>query len=615
MHRYIAFAWNHQSAEKTSLAKTLLRRLHSTLPEWQCALDTEGLHVYHSGDSARSSRTYVLKQSAGVILGRLFERREKLDGTDSDCSVKDVTFDRQETTKIRDTKGRRLIDNYWGRYVAILTKSGGSGARVLRDPTGAMPCLLTKFEGIDIVCSNIEDCATIGLVNNTINWDHIVAYLWFHRLVTKDTGLDGVSQVQAGECVTVGTDRTESTYYWRPDRIHDVRILEDRQQAILELRNTVQHCIGTWGACYDNILHELSGGLDSAVVLASLSGAPNRTNIVCENFFTQSREGDERVFAQQAADQAGVELITTPMQAPEQVLEGILDYTKVASPTRTHLVLGNMNMITRERLAKARGIDAMFSGQGGDHFFQQESTALIAAEYAWRHGIRPGILSAIADTSRFTRQSVWSVMTTTLTAGLLRRREEAYDKSSMATLLFSEATRDVLDLDNIRHPWIESAKHLPGAKVRQILNTVDSQNFYNFPCQYADVVHPLISQPIIELCLQIPSYVLTYGGIDRALVRDAFSELVPPEIARRTVKGATTNFVNRMLTQNLPFLREFLLEGNLLREGVLDREKTETALTESGLVRNPHLLFPIINAIRAETWLRAWSDGRRRAAA
>ncbi len=612
LHRYIAFAWNCQNAERTSLAKILVRRLKSILPEWECALDTEGLHVYHTGERARSSQAYLLERNAGVVLGKIFKRRMDVDCNAVESDLHEVAFDTLETKRIQETKGRHLIEHYWGRYVALLRGSGDVRIRILRDPTGAMPCMLVKSHGIDIVCSHIDDCATLKLINCAINWDHIAAYLWFEHTVTEDSGLDCVRQIQAGECVAVGSDNTAATFYWSPDRLYAARIVEDRQQAMHELTNVIQYCVGAWASCYSTILHSLSGGLDSAVVLACLSGTSSETNVICENYFTQSTQGDERLFAQKAATRAGVELVETPLRSSARALESMLNTTKFATPTLTRLISEVQSI--RENLVKARGIDAVFSGKGGDHFFQQTKTRLIAAEYAWRHGLRPELLSVIADTSRFTRKPIWSVMAAVLTSGILHWHEDPYDQLE-PPLLVSDATRDAIDPGRIRHSWIDSAKHLPGSKLLQIFNIIDSQNFYHEHLCYADIVHPLISQPIIELCLQIPCYVLTYGGIDRALVRDGFSEMMPPEITRRTTKACTTNYINGLLVRNLPFLREYLLGGLLVGEGVLDRAKTEASLTESCLIRDPYLLFPVLNAIKAEAWLRTWiSEGQRAAA-
>jgi asparagine synthase (glutamine-hydrolysing) len=608
MQRYIAFAWNQQKTEQTSLAKTLVHRLKSKLPEWKCVLAASGLQVYHVGATAPSSQAYLLQRNAGAIVGKVFDRR-----TDTGRVQHDVTFDNEETRKIQETNGRHLVENYWGSYVALLREDCGVRVRILRDPTGALPCLITKFRGIDVVCSHIDDCATLGLIDCTIDWDHIAAYLWHSRLVTSHTGLESVRQIQAGECMTIGDDGNTATFYWTPDRIYDARVVEDRRQAMRELREVIQYCVGAWATSYTGVLHELSGGLDSAIVLACLSGSTNAAGITCENYFTRSATGDERAFAQKAAKRAGVELIETPLRSSGRRLESMLNSTKFATPTLTRLVPEVESI--REQLVKARGIEAVFSGQGGDHFFQQVRTPLIAAEYAWHHGLRPELLKIIGDTSRFTRESIWSVMATAFTSGILRRHHDPYDQLKLPALV-SDAARDAIRSVHIRHSWIESANHLPGSKLLQIFNIIDSQNFYRIPCHYADIVHPLISQPIIELCLQIPCYVLTYDGIDRALVREAFATLLPPEITRRTIKGATTSYASGLLVSNLPFIREYLLGGILMQRGVLDRGKTEASLTESSVIRETNrLLLPLLSAIKAEAWLRTWISDTQRLAA
>lgn len=610
MQHYIGFSWNYKIAEHTTLAKKLVGRLKTTLPGWKCAIASDGLQVLHAGARSRSSQVYLLDQNAGVVLGCVFNRSLSVDRFDARCDSDDTTFDVGETQKIRQSKGRHLTNHYWGRYVAILRGDDDVRIRIIRDPTGAMPCFATKFRDIDIVCSHIEDCAALDLIKCTINWDHIAAYQWFQNVVTKETGLDSVRQVLAGECLEIRDDsrHTSAAFYWSPDRICDAGLVEDREQALRKLRDVIQYCVDAWSSQYCTILHELSGGLDSAVVLACLSESLGKTNVVCENYYTQSAQGDERTFARIAAESAGVELIETLLSPPSQTPDRIFDQTKVATPKLMRLITAVEPI--REHIVSERGIEAVFSGQGGDHFFESIKTPLIAAEYGWRHGLRPEILRVIADTSRFTRSPLWSVIAAVIRFGLSHRYEDPYDRLRPPPLV-SAAVADAMGPNSIRHPWIDSAKHLPGSKLLQIFNIIDSQNFYRTPCRHSDTVHPLISQPIIELCLQIPSYVLTYDGIDRALVRDAFTGLVPQEITGRTLKGGTTNIFNRLLVGNLPFIREYLLGGLLVGEGVLDHAKTEASLTEEKLICEPYLLIPVLSAFRAEAWLRTWvSDGQ-----
>ena len=610
MLRFIAFVWNQQSSERCSLVDSLAQRLKLTFPEWECALSTGGLHVFYSVGKGSSSRAYVLNSNAGVVLGRLFSREMS-----ESRNPRDLALGRQDTERIQQTKGTHIVSQYWGRYVALLREADTMRVRILRDPTGGLPCFLARTGDISVVCSHIDDCASLGLINPTINWDHVTSYLWFPRLITKDTGLIGVRQIRAGECVAIGKDSTstEATFYWSPDRIHRSRTVDNRQQAMDELGDTVRYCVRAWSSCYNSVLHSLSGGLDSAIVLACLTEAESETKIVCQNYFTRSAKGDERGFAKSAATLAGVRLVETLVEPLARTVENMLTSSKFATPTLTRMEPAVDTM--RRGYVREHGIEAVFSGQGGDHLFQQSHTRLIAADYARKHGLRPELLRIVSDTARLTGRPVLSVLATVLTHGWLRRDSDPYSQRLVQPPFISDASVGKVDVHSIRHPWVSAAKGLPSGKIRQIVSLLDSQNFYLVPSDYADIVHPLISQPIIELCLQIPSYVLTYGGIDRALIRDAFAGAVPKEILQRTVKGGTASYYLKLLISNLTFLQEYLLDGLLVQQGLLDRGQLEAALTETSLLRDSSLLIPLLNAIKAEAWLRAWLGEERRAAA
>src|SRR3546814_8257227 len=51
-----------------------------------------------------------------------------------------------------------------------------------------------------------------------------------------------------------------------------------------------------------------------------------------------------------------------------------------------------------------------------------------------------------------------------------------------------------------------------------------------------DPVHPLMSQPIIEACLSVPSWEACRGGSDRSFTRRAFTGDLPPTVIERRIK-------------------------------------------------------------------------------
>jgi asparagine synthase (glutamine-hydrolysing) len=103
----------------------------------------------------------------------------------------------------------------------------------------------------------------------------------------------------------------------------------------------------------------------------------------------------------------------------------------------------------------------------------------------------------------------------------------------------------------------------------------------------------------------MPSHILSFGGISRGLVREAFRGRLPEEIVDRRSKGATTNYFNRLLIANIGVVRDMLLSGRLAQEGLFDRTILERELSERNLIRGVELRS-VLNAVRAEAWLRAW---------
>ena len=603
MNRYLAVAWNPDAPDEATFVQSVRRRIRRD-PRWAVVISGPGFDVFLSGRPTSAFRVYALK-GHGVVLGNLA----------AEASTPKAGFrsalSETEAAQIARTAGQHLADNFWGRYVLLLKAAPDAGLTIFRDPTGALPCFVLTCNGVAFACSHIKDCDELGAISAEIDWDHVAAYLRFDHMVTAHTGLVGVRQVQAGERMTVLAGRVSASYCWSPDRIYAAATIDDHNAAMQQLRDSIKNCVAAWASCYGTILHELSGGLDSAVVLAALALSPRAPKVVCENHYTSDAEADERFFARRAAEAAGVELIETAIPTVDWTLEGMLEPSRVASPTQVPFVPAIQ--ARRMEILKDYEIDVVFSGQGGDHFFQSIPFSEIAAEFFTRHGMNRQLLDVVDDTARFTRKSYWSVFGTVIASGLLGRRADPYDCLEPSPILADELRNERISR-LIRHPWVDSAADLPNCKRRQVFDIVDAQNFYRLPEQCADIIHPLISQPIIELCLQIPSYRLAYGGRDRALVRDAFAGIVPDEILKRRVKGATTGYFNNLLIRNITFLREYLLDGLLADRGLIDRDRTSATLTEAALTRGETLLFPILDVLRAEFWLRLWRPGGSSAA-
>ena len=115
---------------------------------------------------------------------------------------------------------------------------------------------------------------------------------------------------------------------------------------------------------------------------------------------------------------------------------------------------------------------------------------------------------------------------------------------------------------------------------------------------------PLLSQPLVELCLRMPAYLLIRSGRDRAIARRAFASELPETTIKRTAKGRVDQYVRNIVDANLDFLREFLLDGLLVREGLLNRDNLELYLTKERSPADFQYSEILHEHLCVEAWLR-----------
>lgn len=610
MFRYVGFVWDEQSRVQAQTAQLLATRLQQNSAEWRAVVEQPGLKVLCAGVRSGSSESYVLEQGAGVVLGTLFDSTNGRHGDFPKARLR-----RSECASILNSEGRELVTAYWGRYVAFIYDRKTAATRILRDPTGHLPCLLVSHRDIRICFSRVEDCLALQLPRFSINWDYVAAYVLASFVQSEETGLNEVSEIQAGECVTICRNGISRRFYWDPLAIAQQNIVDSRLDAVPALRQTAKACVHAWASCYEGILHHLSGGLDSSIVLGCLRDAPTRPRITCVNYHSPIGGGDERLYARLAAARAGCDLVERERDFDVK-LEPILHVARSERP----LLIRNRNVQVdrlESQLAGNIGATALFGGEGGDQLFYQNPVMLIASDYVHHRGLRPGIFKVAMGVARLDNSSVWVVLRKGIRNGLVPRRWNPLEEPCKYRKLVSRAVIDDVTRDNrFLHPWFRDTDGMPHGKLWHIFMLSFPQQFYSPLGQPDDPepVEPLTSQPLLELCLRIPTYVLSTGGLDRAIARQAFAEDVPEQILRRTTKGVIEGYVKEMIMRNVRFVRELLLDGILVKEGMLDRSSLEEALSgRPGRVGSA--MAEILDHLTTESWARNWAQAREEAAA
>lgn len=594
MFRYLALAWDPDRQASALEAHHLGERL-ILASVWNAAMVRPGLKVFTAGAKPGINGAYALQGGHGVVLGRLF-RRSDLDSP----PTADITLTRQEAEQIRESGGRALVLDFWGRYVALI-QSGPGHTCVVRDPSGTLPCFRVLHKGIAIVFSWLEDALALlpPSAHPRVNWDALRAYILLGELGWHETALDGVIQIVPGERLELGSET--STLLWSGVDIAAIPSGIDAMATPAQLRDLVRSCTRAWASCHDTILLRLSGGLDSSILASCLSCDDTQADVICVNYHSEGSDSDERRYARLAATRAGRDLIERERD-PDFRIDRVLQCARMPAPVAYS---GWMNAATDARLATAHSASAMFTGAGGDPVFFEFARWWPAADYLHDRGLDRGFVAAAMDAARLGRVSVWHAMGKAFAEWLLSKpRTRATAQANL--LLVHETTIPSSQRERFVHPELVRST-LPIGKHMQAAHLLHPIGYYD-PFEQTsapEIVNPLLSQPLVELCLRLPTYVLTQGGQGRALARRAFARDLHPDIATRRSKGGMEEHVKAVLMSNIEFARSMLLDGELARRGLIDRDKVGQLLSSqpTALVGPMGHLHALIGV---EAWLTRW---------
>jgi len=568
-----------------------------------------GVEVRYARADSDSCLAHELAEGEGVVLGNLFARSQQGVST-----AAPPTLGAADSRAILDTNGRHLIESFWGRYVAFLHDAAAGAAWVVRDPSGGLPCYLARCRGVDVYFSRIGDVLELLDAPLTVNWPYLIAAVSFLRQHSPGTALREVTQVLAGECVEIRAGAARRFFYWDPLQIANGEAIENPDEAAAAMRRCVRDVIHAWASRYPHMLLSLSGGLDSSIVLACLKDAPSQPRVTCFHDYPQGADLDERAFARAAAAKAGLDLIERPRE-PSFGLQPLLTIERTPEPANYPYFLEHGRLDAQ--LAAEHGAAAVIIGYGGDQLFYQERAEWSPGDFLHRRGPRPGLLRVALDAAQMDQISVWRVLRETASSYLLHQRWSPLQEAGrMRPLLVPAVIREARRSVGFLHPLLRHPRGAPSGKLWHAHQISQPFDFYDPLGREgeAERIAPLCSQPLMELCLRIPTYVLTHGGWDRAMARRAFYYDLPPEIRSRRHKGGIEEQLRLTLEHNREFLRELLLDGALVREGIIDRARLAEVLSGRA-TRIAAGAGELLEYAGIEAWLGRWGAMLPRAVA
>lgn len=474
-----------------------------------------------------------------------------------------------------ETLGRELMSEGWGAYLMIWADPGGR-LNIVRDPTGAIDAVWWRRRGAIFITDHPPEALNSLLPKDlAIDWARLGDILSHPAALTDGLALKGFNPIPAGAWVETDSQGAQ-VQLWRPAE-HAQRLASDAPEALCE---TVDVVVRRLMRGRSHIVAELSGGLDSAVVAGSLVATGHADQARFINYYSDDVEGDERIYAQAAADvgRFALETVRKPVAPITEAdlaplglgLRPALQGVDVAYDREAAQRLGAINA------------DGLMTGQGGDSVFFHAPDPRVAADRFQREGLRALAPPYLAAVGRWTRHSAWTV------AGIALR---SHAKTGA----------------EFGHPWLNGAQDLPPAKHGQLRRLISNQLFWTdcLRARAAPLLNPLLSQPVVEHCLGVPTDRLTLGPRDRGLARMAFASRLPDLIRERRSKGDLSRFYGHVIRDSLPALQALLPDGRLVAHGVLAEEDLGRDLDRDRLLWSEGSNQPLLAAV-LETWVRHW---------
>lgn len=587
MRSYLALAWS--DADQSAIgARTQLYAQLRNRAEWACVISEPRFELYVRGPRPPAVRRFA----GGYILGDLFG--EGVLAADASASLTGAMAPGLGARAVM-AAALGLIAQHHGRYVAIWPD--GEQTAVLRDPTGALEAVSWIRDGVRVVAGELRESLPAGLAPPlSINWAKVAAQLARPALIGERLAFDGVTALPPGGFLGASG---QVLRLWRPQALARSSWAEGRDQAAA-LAQTIERVVAGYDGA-GGLLCELSGGFDSSVVAAHL-GALAHADVHLLHFAGRATEADELNYAQRVADHCRRSLRTLALSDRPYSL---IDLEALPSGWRPSMAGIDRHLdLAVAHEAERLGAVMIMTGQGGDGVFFQALTPWASADLQGRSlpaAERRAWRIAIAMA---TGVSYWRLLALEGAAGLGLGPRLGMPPAPWLTRWARGVARGASP-----HDWLTDLRGVAPAKREQIQALVYAQR-YSGPCARswaADVIHPLLAQPIVELCLRIPIFDLTQGTEGRALARRAVGARLPPQVAQRPSKGDLTAYYGRKLARSLSAIRPFLLDGQLAAHGVLDSSVLRRWLDESQL-REQGGYGDLLQLLSFEAWARRWGE-------
>jgi asparagine synthase (glutamine-hydrolysing) len=493
----------------------------------------------------------------------------------------------------KSIKTTDLMNNYWGRFSGVLYDASSKKVSLVRDPLGLETLYYMPLQDGILFSNKLINLVDLLEEKPEINWHYFAEFLVEQNFLIPQTPFNGITELLPGMHLQADLNgNVNQTFEWHipTEKVTDEKAIED--MVFETFKNSTQ----AWAKNSKKITLQLSGGVDSSSILCMLKHVVPNTEIQAVHYNDSKTVASQEIaYAQKMADECNIPLKIMDFQESKMFEPLPADWRPEKPSTGTH------GYHTAQKFINIAQNSMIFSGQGGDHVFLAPPPEESIADYWLDNGLR-GISTIMHEMTSIYRTS-WLVLLKTNVRALKyyllgKRIPNQYAASDMLAQDFA---------NQLKYESFYLAPYLKKftpAKARQI------EALYHAVAYKDDidpiVTYPLLSLPVVEAALKIPTYLSIKDGYNRYYQRKATSRINPTQVIWRRDKGEVSASVIKGLQKELEPLIELISSGLLLKHGVIDKHWVQDRFNR---IRHGDAseLLPLFRIIGAELWFKQWS--------
>lgn len=529
--------------------------------------------------------------SSGVYLGEMSLGGKLAQSASSDCFAFDTAGEvtpRADMERELTSRGVAAAADLRGFFAVVQWQPRTRSLKFICDRHGYKMLYIARLEGRIAFASDCKALLALADVPAVVDRDVLQVYLRSRSFPSERSLLASAQPIGGAYVWTLNADGgLTREAYWKP--VRNPRAGRSFDEAAVELRGILQSVLRRQLQGHDQVALALSGGLDSAAVLALARNV--RPDLRITSYTVgHSREDREIVCAREAAEFFGTEhreCFLPPERVPAEMrrLVWLTEDLTGREEAALQQVLA-AEMATRER--------AYLVGHGADMAF----AGMPRHRLLWlRDHAPPPLRGALNELFVYTQ-----------------RREEppSWLGRRLASLAFHG------DLPAM--PTVMGAGDLPADMhfanldhYRSTFTAIDGMRFHE-PVDTASnvpMVVPFFDPAVVQFALDCPANFLIDARRQKKILRAAVSGLLPPSISQRGKMIQRMKHDAHLSDVLDDFATQLRVRESLAARGLIPQDYVDSLQRRTRGAAYPserlHILWALISA---ELWLRQFVDQR-----